>query len=261
MSQDKRVSIVIPARFASSRFPGKPLARIAGQLMIERVYNQARKCKLANSIVVATDDEQIKTAVEAFGGEVIMTSTQHATGTDRLAEVAQRNSEIDIVVNVQGDEPLICPEAIDSVIAPLLADESIEMSTMAFPLQEIEEIESPQIPKVVLDRHGFALYFSRHAIPYHRDRHLNTQHLSKLPHSYLGHAGLYVYRRSTLLKLAGLPLGVLEDLEKLEQLRALENGIKIKVVVRPEGSRTPAVDLPEDIAKVESFLEQMTSRV
>ena len=251
-SKARKAAIVIPARYASTRYPGKPLVEIGGKTMIERVWAQAKKCRLADSVLIATDDERIAAAVKGFGGEVIMTRDDHPTGTDRLAEVATKRPDIDIIVNIQGDEPAIDPAAVDRVIAPLIEDERVEMSTMAFPLTLDEEIESNQIVKTVLDRDGFALYFSRLPIPFHRDKQPTN-------HQYLGHAGLYVYKRDTLLRIAQLPTGTLEDLEKLEQLSALENGIRIKVVVMEPGSRTPAVDVPEDVAKVESFLMQHAS--
>jgi 3-deoxy-manno-octulosonate cytidylyltransferase (CMP-KDO synthetase) len=261
-----QTAIVIPARYASTRFPGKPLVKIAGISMIERTYQQAAQAKLAQMVLVATDDERIASAVKAFGGEVVMTASEHASGTDRLAEVARLNPKIGIIVNVQGDEPLIDPTAIDRVIEPLLAGEA-EMSTLAYPLMKLEEIESPQVVKVVVGQTGFALYFSRLPIPYHRDQvevasSLEGQRITPLDiakATYLGHAGLYVYKRETLLKIAELPPGKLENLEKLEQLRALENGIAIKVVVLDNAKRTPAVDIPEDVAIVESFLANETS--
>jgi 3-deoxy-manno-octulosonate cytidylyltransferase (CMP-KDO synthetase) len=258
---------VIPARYASSRFPGKPLVKIAGVSMIERTYKQAAQAKLAQMVLVATDDERIASAVKAFGGLVVMTGSDHASGTDRLAEVARLRDDIDIIVNVQGDEPLIDPRAIDQVIEPLLTG-AVEMSTLAYPLRKLAEIESPQVVKVVVGQDGFALYFSRLPIPYHRDlvdvtESVEGQRITPTDISqanYLGHAGLYVYTRQTLLKIAGLPPGKLENLEKLEQLRALENGIAIKVVVIDSAKRTPAVDIPQDVAIVESFLANETSQ-
>ncbi|MBU6451645.1 MAG: 3-deoxy-manno-octulosonate cytidylyltransferase [Cyanobacteria bacterium REEB67] len=263
-----QTAIVIPARYASTRFPGKPLVKIGGVSMIERTYQQAMKAKLAQIVLVATDDERIAEAVRAFGGQVIMTGSDHPSGTDRLAEVARLRPEVDIIVNVQGDEPLIDPQAIDRVIEPLLSiGGQVEMSTLAYPLKKAEEIESPQVVKVVVGEDGFALYFSRLPIPYHRDQveATNTVEGQRITprdistSNYLGHAGLYVYKRETLLKIATLPPGKLENREKLEQLRALENGIKIKVVVVDGAKRTPAVDIPEDVAIVESFLAELSS--
>jgi 3-deoxy-manno-octulosonate cytidylyltransferase (CMP-KDO synthetase) len=261
-----QTAVVIPARYASSRFPGKPLVKIAGKSMIERTYEQASKAKLASQVLVATDDDRIAEAVRAFGGIVVMTGDNHASGTDRLAEVATLHPELDIIVNVQGDEPLIDPRAIDKVIEPLLAG-GAEMSTLAYPLTKLEEIESPQVVKVVCGENGDALYFSRLPIPYHRDavpvaNSVEGQRITPSEvgdSTSLGHAGLYVYKRQTLLRIAALPPGKLENLEKLEQLRALENGIAIKVVVVDGAIRTPAVDIPEDVAIVESFLQALSS--
>lgn len=246
MSQN--IDIVIPARYASSRFPGKALIEISGKPMIEHVYMRAKQSKLARSVIVATDDERIAGVVKSFGGEFLMTSPDHNTGTDRLAEVANKISDSEIIANVQGDEPLIDPESIDAAIQPLEKDKSVEMSTIAYPLNEREAINDPQIVKVVLDKNGFALYFSRYPIPFYRDQEdsLNGQRL--------GHAGLYVYRKETLLKLANLEQTDLEIKEKLEQLRALENGIKIQVVVRNHES--PGVDVPEDVDKILALMKK-----
>lgn len=214
--------------------------------MIERVYKRALSCRLAQKVLVATDDERIVQAVKAFGGQVLLTRPDHPSGTDRLAEVAERFADLDILVNVQGDEPLICPQAIDSAIAPLLTDNTIEMSTLARPLSSLTEAERPEQVKVVIDKNGFALYFSRAAIPYYRDA------CDISARTYLGHIGLYVYRRTCLAKLASLPPTDLEQAECLEQLRALEHGVKIKVVVSEYKSL--AVDIPADIAAVEEAL-------
>lgn len=240
----KHVDILIPSRYASTRFPGKPFAMIGGKPMLERVYEQARQSKLAHRVIIATDDQRIANLVESFGGEYRMTRDDHPTGTDRLAEVAETLNESDIFVNVQGDEPLISPDAIDAAIKPLLDDDSVQMSTIAYPVSDPKAYESPQLVKVVTDLNGFALYFSRLPIPLYRDEGSNTPRL--------GHAGLYVYRRETLIRLASLKPTPLEEAEKLEQLRALENGIKIKVVVRPH--RSPGVDVPEDLRTVEALL-------
>lgn len=243
-----KTAIVIPARYASTRFPGKPLVSIAGVAMIERVYRQASRCKLATEVLVATDDQRIASFVTGFGGKVVMTGSQHPSGTDRLAEVAARFADLDIIVNVQGDEPLISPDTIDAAIAPLLADTSLEMSTIASPINDAREITSPTVVKVVVDGSGKAVYFSRAAIPFYRDQSLEQK--------YRAHVGLYVYRRETLLRLASLSPTALEQAESLEQLRALEHGIAIRVVdVR---GRTPAVDVPEDVAIVEDWLAQST---
>lgn len=247
MPQKQPVAIIIPARFASTRFPGKPLVDIGGKPMIQRVYEQARQSKLANQVIVATDDERIAKAVKDFGGQFRMTGSQHVSGTDRLAEVASSLPETNIIVNVQGDEPLISPAAIDAAIQPLLDDAKVEMSTVAYPVSDEEKWQTPQLVKVVLDRQGFALYFSRHPIPFEREP------VPGQPVKRLGHAGLYVYSKDCLLRLASLAPTELEQIEKLEQLRALENGIRIKVVVHPHTS--PGVDVPEDVQKVVALLQ------
>ncbi|HEY9869538.1 MAG TPA: 3-deoxy-manno-octulosonate cytidylyltransferase [Candidatus Obscuribacterales bacterium] len=240
------IAAIIPARYASTRFPGKPLVKLGGLTMIERVYRQAARSSLVQSVIVATDDERIAATVEAFGGTFAITRADHASGTDRLAEVARNHPELDIIVNVQGDEPLIDPAAIDAAVAPLLSDPAIEMSTLAAPLLRQEEAESPQVVKVVVDRQGFALYFSRAAIPFYRDnRPFEVRR-------YLGHVGLYVYRRECLLKLASLTPTPLEAAESLEQLRALENGIRIRVM--ETSYRSLAIDVPEDVEAVEAAL-------
>jgi len=241
------VDIVIPARYASTRFPGKSLVAIKGVPMIERVYERASQAKLARRVIVATDDQRIADAVKAFGGEWIMTGGDHNTGTDRLAEVARRLEDTEIIANVQGDEPLISPDSIDAAISPHLEDDQVEMSTIAYPLRKRSMIEDPSIVKAVVDNTGFALYFSRYPIPYHRDEE------DPMEKERLGHAGLYVYRKETLLRLASLSQTPLELKEKLEQLRALENGIKIRVVVKDHLS--PGVDVPEDVQMIEALME------
>ncbi len=244
------VDIIIPSRYASTRFPGKPLALIDGQSMIQRVYEQAKKSKTARRVIVATDDQRIAEAVRSFGGEFMMTSDQHSTGTDRLAEVASRLPDSEIIVNVQGDEPLIAPESIDEAVKPLLADKTVEMSTIAYPVKDRQEYENPQLVKVVVDLQGFALYFSRLPIPCVRDGQDDAAGDGLIR---LGHAGLYVYRKECLAKLASLEPTPLELAEKLEQLRALENGIRIKVVVREH--RSPGVDVPADLDRVLALLQ------
>lgn len=245
LMSSKKVQAIIPARYASTRFPGKPLALINGKTMIERVYMQATKSRLVDRVVVATDDERIAEEVRKFGGLVRMTATHHANGTERLAEVAESDSQYEVIVNIQGDEPLIDPAAIDKAVEPLLADRTIEMSTIATPITALEA-QNPQQVKVVTDRHNFALYFSRSPIPYYRDENTDSAR------GYLGHIGLYVYTRNCLLRYASLPTTTLETAENLEQLRALENGIKIKVALT--GYRSLAVDNPEDVTVVQQAL-------
>ncbi len=244
MQGQPNVAAIIPARYASTRFPGKPLVEVAGVTMIERVYRQATQSRLAGRVFVATDDERIARAVASFGGEYVMTASDHPSGTDRLAEVAQLFPQFDVIVNVQGDEPLIEPSAIDAAIAPVLSDNA-EMSTLATPLLDPAEVDRPQQVKVVTDLTGNALYFSRAPIPHYRDAGLNARH-------HLGHVGLYVYRRSCLLKLAALKPTPLELAESLEQLRALEHGIKIRVI--ETSYRSLAVDVPADVAAVEAAI-------
>ena len=243
------IAAIIPARYASTRFPGKPLVKIAGVTMIERVYRQATKCKLVTRVIVATDDERIAEVVRGFGGEVAMTRDDHATGTDRLAEVAQRLTEIDIIVNIQGDEPLIDPDSVDSVVTPLL-ESSVEMATASRLLTNPAEIESPQVVKVVVGQDGNALYFSRFPLPFYRDATALADQV------HFGHIGLYVYTRDCLLKISKLAPTPLEKAECLEQLRALENGIKISVVQFK--TQALAVDVPEDVEKIESALKLLS---
>jgi len=241
-----RSIVVIPARYASSRFPGKPLARIAGRTMIEHVYRRAAAARSVSAVLVATDDRRVADAVRAFGGEVRMTRTTHRTGTERLAEVAE-SLDCDLVVNVQGDEPLIEPRMIDEAVAPLAADAALPMSTLRRAIADPAELASPHVVKVVVDRQDRALYFSRAAIPARRDPGATTTPAFK-------HIGLYVYRREFLLRLAALPPTPLEQAELLEQLRALEHGFRI--VVLETAYDSIGVDTPEDLDRVRAILEQ-----
>lgn len=246
------VTVIIPARYASTRFPGKPLADLCGRPMIEWVYERSALCELVDRVIVATDDARIATAVQAFGGEVAMTRADHATGTDRLAEVAA-TIDAELIVNVQGDEPLIDPAMIQAAVAPLLADASIPMGTLKTPLTSLEEYRNPNVVKVVTDRQGFALYFSRAAIPYPRDFSSGLE--QRWPElACAKHIGLYVYRREFLLQYPQLPATPLESQECLEQLRALEHGFRIRVA---ETSLTgQGVDTPDDLARVRALLGQ-----
>ena len=210
---------VIPSRYGSTRFRGKALADIEGKTMVRRVYEQACKAKLLDGVIVATDDVRIKEEVERFGGKVVMTSPDHPSGTDRVAE-AVRDIDVEIVVNVQGDQPFIDPVMIDEVTLPMIEDPSIEMATLMYRVGE-EYYEDPSVVKVVTDRNGFALYFSRSLIPYlYKDKNFPVYE----------HVGLYAYRKDFLLKLTGMPPTPLERVESLEQLRVLENGFRIKVI-------------------------------
>lgn len=225
---------IVPARYQSSRLPGKPLADIHGRPMIEHVYRRAA-CAAVDAVIVATDDQRIVDAVEGFGGVALLTRPDHATGTDRLAELAA-DLPCDIVVNVQGDEPFIDPAAIDTLVAPLVADRRLEMTTLCRPVAPGEDVQSPHLVKVVRDVTGRALYFSRAAIPYARTA-------GAVPPAV--HVGVYGYRRATLLRLATLPPTPLERAESLEQLRALEHGITIRVLDSTYASLS--VDTPDDL--------------
>jgi 3-deoxy-manno-octulosonate cytidylyltransferase (CMP-KDO synthetase) len=231
---------VIPARYAASRLPGKPLAVIAGRPMIEHAYRRASAARGVAAVIVATDDDRIASAVAGFGGRWVMTRPDHASGTDRIAEVA-RGLSCDLIVNVQGDEPALAPSAIEQAIAPLAADASIVMGTLGSPLDDASDPQNPHVVKVLVDRQGFALYFSRAPVPYRRE--------AGAPGSaVLRHVGLYVYRREFLLTLASLPRTPLERAESLEQLRALEHGYRINVV--ETAYQAFSVDTPEDLERV-----------
>ena len=230
---------VIPARFGSTRFPGKPLAEIDGRSMIEHVYRRATASTIVSRVIVATDDLRVATTVTGFGGQVRLTRPDHQSGTDRLAEVVSTLA-CDIVVNVQGDEPLLDARSIAEVVAPF-SDPAISMTTLYRRIQDPAELSNPHVVKVVLDRGGFAMYFSRAPIPYPRDPREGWPPLYR-------HIGLYAYRRSTLLVLAALEPTPLERAEALEQLRALEHGIRIKAVETAYDSF--GVDTPEDLEQV-----------
>jgi len=236
---------IIPARYASSRLPGKPLKDICGKPMIQRVYEQVKLSDTLDGVIVATDDKRIYDIVKGFGGEVVMTSAEHKTGTDRLAEVAKELSA-EIIVNIQGDEPLINPEMIDQAVRPLLEDANIRMGTLKHKINYQAEIENPNVVKVVTDNDDFALYFSRSIIPYHRTDADTT---------YYKHIGLYVYRREFLLDYAQMEPTPLELKESLEQLRALENGYKIKVIETEY--QAIGVDTQDDLERVRKIVESV----
>lgn len=236
------VICVIPARYASTRLPGKPLAEIAGKPMIQYVYDQAMQARLPSSVWVATDDQRVYDAVQAFGGHAVMTSCEHCTGTDRLAEVARRNNA-DIIVNVQGDEPLIAPEVIDLAIEPFYQQPELVMTTLKTRLTE-EDFSNPAVVKVVTDKQGYALYFSRSLIPYPRNAGGDF--------AVYKHIGLYAYRKEFLLQYASMPQTPLEQAESLEQLRVLENGYRILVL--ETDYQCIGVDTPEDLERVREIL-------
>jgi 3-deoxy-manno-octulosonate cytidylyltransferase (CMP-KDO synthetase) len=237
---------LIPARLQSTRLPGKPLIDLCGRPMIVRVYDRVRATPGLADVLVATDDERVKAAVEAHGGRCVMTRADHPSGTDRLAEVAA-TLRCDVVVNVQGDEPLIDPAMIADALAPFATTKDLEMSTLCRRFDDEQEFKSPNVVKAVVGRDGYALYFSRAPVPFHR-----ATANSGVPASAFKHIGLYAYRRSTLLKLAKLAPTPLEDLESLEQLRALEHGIRIRVVETHGDSI--GVDTEADVARVRAIL-------
>ena len=246
-----KVTAVIPARYASTRFPGKPLAEILGRPMIEHVYRRTVEADNIDRVIVATDDQRIFDAVSAFGGEVMMTSDNHPSGTDRLAEVAAA-IETDLIVNVQGDEPLVAPQMIDEAVHPLLVDATIQMGTLCSRIDSIADYLSPNVVKVVCDSNRRALYFSRAPIPHPRDISVTelSGRLAEL--GALRHIGLYVYRREFLLRYPHLPKTPLEILESLEQLRAMENGVDLYVGVTEYACH--GVDTPDDLQRVEALM-------
>jgi 3-deoxy-manno-octulosonate cytidylyltransferase (CMP-KDO synthetase) len=239
-----KTAIIIPARYGSSRLEGKPLLEVAGKPVIQWVYEKAQMSKLADVIIVATDDKRIYDCVTGFGGVAEMTSTDHKSGSDRIMEVVFRHPEIDYICNLQGDEPLIKPESIDAVIKNVIEDDKADISTL---IREInnEEANNPNLVKCVTDNNGFALYFSRSKIPYERNSGIAT---------FYGHLGIYGYKRKALEAMTSLPQTMLEKTESLEQLRALENGMKIKTSVVdfvPVG-----IDTKEDLEKFRQIVEQ-----
>jgi 3-deoxy-manno-octulosonate cytidylyltransferase (CMP-KDO synthetase) len=267
-------AVVIPARYHSTRFPGKPLATLNGIPLIQHVYQNARDAKLAQDVIVATDSENILESVLSFGGTAVLTSDKHVSGTDRIAEVA-RSLKYDIIVNVQGDEPLIKPGMIDDVIT-LLEDRQASIGTLAITITDRSEIFDPNVVKVVFDKAGYALYFSRAPIPYHRDTwniqnaavqelrpegapregtqedRTGSEQFKSSGSRCFKHLGIYSYRKDILIQLSEMPQSRLERIEKLEQLRALENNIIIKV--KEACSDTIGVDTPEDLERVKKCL-------
>lgn len=255
---------VIPARYASTRFPGKPLASLQGKPLVQHVWERAILARRLARVVVATDDERIRRAVAGFGGRAIMTAADHATGTDRVQEAVRRleaeGEEIGVVLNIQGDEALVDPEALDGIVEAFEEDPSLPYATLAEPFTDEAELADPNTCKIVTDASGNALYFSRSAIPFFRAARAGAiEPLGKALSGrekplagYLRHVGIYGFRRGALDEFSRLPKGELEIMEGLEQLRVLEAGLKMRVVV---SSRTTMdVDLPDDVAKVESIL-------
>ena len=246
---------VIPARYASSRFPGKPLALLAGKTMIERVYRQAEKCATLDTVLVATDDERIASTVRGFGGRVQMTPADCPTGTDRTALVARAEPDYGIVLNIQGDEPLLEPEAIDSAVRMSLALESADITTLVRPARSAAELDDPNAVKVVLAAGGRILYFSRGRAPFCKDGRLVENVGTAREHPWRSHIGLYVHKRESLLRQVSLSPVLIERSEGLEQLRALHSGMNI-YAAEVRDTASIGVDTPEDIAAVERFIEE-----
>jgi 3-deoxy-manno-octulosonate cytidylyltransferase (CMP-KDO synthetase) len=238
---------VIPARFESSRFPGKPLIDLKGKSMIQRVYEGTKKSKLISEVIVATDDARIEAAVKAFGGKVEMTSESHTSGTDRCGEVLSRNVDYDIVLNIQGDEPLVSAEQIDQLLSAF-DDESVQIATLGIAAVSEEDKQNPNRIKLVKNAKNDALYFSRSAIPNEK----NGSNLAKKEYPFMRHIGLYAYRSSVLQELIHLEKTQLEQIESLEQLRWLFHGYSIRIVETT--IETPNIDVPEDLEKVLAFL-------
>lgn len=240
-----KFACVIPARYASTRLPGKPLADIAGKPMIQRVYEQVAKAKKPALVIVATDDQRVFDKVESFGGMALMTQPNHPTGTDRLAEVASHHQDVDVIINVQGDEPLIDADVIDQLADLFLEDADLQMATVASPLLE-EEYDEPSAVKVICNKQGDAMYFSRSLIPYPRHAFINPP---------MKHVGIYAYRRQFLLDYAKMDPTPAEETESLEQLRALENGYAIRVIKTDK--RFVGVDTPEDLERVNAIFRTL----
>ncbi len=242
---------IIPARYASTRFPGKPLAMLGGKTVIQRVYEQV--CGALDEAYVATDDERIFAAVEAFGGRAVMTRSDHQSGTDRIEEAAEKiGTTADVIINVQGDEPFVQRSQLETLMH-LFDDPQTQIGTIGKPFETMQAVENPNSPKIVCDVRGYALYFSRSVIPYVRDK---SQPLS--PQSFLKHLGLYAYRREVLHQITQLPQSPLELAERLEQLRWLQNGYRIKVGLTDV--ETVGIDTPEDLQRAEEFLKMRDDR-
>ena len=239
-----KILCVIPARYASTRLPGKPLADIVGKPMIQHVYERSAQATIPQQVVVATDDEKVFQAVQQFGGKVVMTSSEHQTGTDRLAEVASKYAEVDVIINVQGDEPLIDPKLIDELAQEFLNDTALQMASV-MSIMDTEDYQNPNAVKVVTDLNNNALYFSRSLLPY--PRVAGRANVYK-------HIGIYAYKKDFLLKFAKLEPTPLEQSESLEQLRALENGYKIKMIKTK--SKFIGVDSIEDLQTVNELLRK-----
>lgn len=243
----RKIIVVIPARYGSTRLPGKPLAELGGKPVIQHTYERAARARGLSDVIVATDDQRIVQAVEGFGGRAVMTRADHRNGSERVAEVITA-IDADIVVNVQGDEPFIDPGMLDEAIAPLVADPALVMSTLSRQITEDELLHAPSVVKVVSDMNGNALYFSRSVIPYGRYPQLCR---------WQEHIGLYAYCRDFLLEFVRWPPTPLEQAESLEQLRVLEHGYRIRVVETTRGQGVPGIDTPEDLARANRYLASL----
>ncbi|MBX7158288.1 MAG: 3-deoxy-manno-octulosonate cytidylyltransferase [Verrucomicrobiae bacterium] len=235
---------VIPARYGSSRFPGKALALLGDKPMIQWVWEKTKKAKTIHQLIIATDDKRIFAAAKKFGAEVVMTRKNHPSGTDRIAEVAQK-IKCDLVVNIQGDEPFLNPQSIDTAVKALMAQPRFHMSTLCEKIEKFDDLKTPNVVKVVFGKENQALYFSRYSIPFNRDQIKTVTHYK--------HIGLYVYRKEALLRLVRYPISPLENAEKLEQLRALENGYRI--YVKPITYSGFGIDTPQDLLKAKRWLK------
>ncbi|WP_231424311.1 MULTISPECIES: 3-deoxy-manno-octulosonate cytidylyltransferase [Pedobacter] len=249
--ENQKIIGIIPARYASTRFPGKPLVDIAGKTMIQRVYEQASKAQSLSKVVIATDDERIADEVKRFGGEYVFTSSNHQSGTDRCAEVIEQLSDFDIVINIQGDEPFIEPAQID-LLTSCFNEEKVQLATLIKPIQSQESIYNPNSPKVVIDINGRAMYFSRSPIPFIRN---GEPGVWAEKHQFYKHIGIYGYRTESLKAITKLPPSSLELAESLEQLRWIENGFYIQTKVTD--LETVAIDTPEDLLKLNKLLEAL----
>lgn len=244
---------LIPARYGSTRFPGKPLALLAGKPMVQWVYERAAQAKLLSEVLVATDDQRIFDAVEKFGGRVVMTRSDHPSGSDRIAEVAA-TSDAEIIVNIQGDEPLIEPAAIDLGVKILLDHPAAQVGTLVCPIRDAADLRNPNIVKVALAQDNTALYFSRSPIPFCRGVQTDVEWVQQ--YTYFKHIGLYIFRRDMLLQFVKWPPGILERVESLEQLRLLEHGVKIHVAVTEYEVR--GVDTEEDLVTLNKTFRSKT---
>jgi 3-deoxy-manno-octulosonate cytidylyltransferase (CMP-KDO synthetase) len=245
---------VIPARYASTRLPGKPLVDIGGKPMIQHVYERASESKYIDHLIVATDDQRIVDVVENFGGKVVLTPPELPSGSDRIAYVVKNMQDVEIIVNIQGDEPFINPIMIDMAIEPLAFDKNIYVSTLAKRISKVDELKDFSVVKVVMDMYNDALYFSRSPIPFVRDDSISLDEKIK-KFKFLKHIGLYVYRKEALLEFTRMEQGIIEQHEKLEQLRFLENKIPIKVVETEYESIS--VDTPEDLKKARNYYQKL----